>query len=155
MAHSRLNKIFQKMKERCYDKNNNRYYRYGGRGITICDEWLNKELSGFTNCTKGWLAFKDWALTHGYQEGLTIDRLDYNKGYSPTNCRWVTPEEQANNRSSNHLIVYKGETHNLSTWCKLLGLNYDRVERRLNKCKWSVEKAFETELVPAGKRRFI
>lgn len=155
MSRSRLNSIYQKMKERCYNTKCNRYYCYGGRGITICDEWNNNELSGKTNCTKGWLAFKFWAFSHGYQEGLTIDRIDCNKGYSPENCRWITYKEQANNRRSNHLITYKGVTHNLSTWCELLNLNYDRVERRLNKCHWSVEKAFETDFIPPNKRRFI
>lgn len=145
MSHSRLNKIYQKMKERCYDVNNNRYNIYGGRGIKICDEWINKELTGIRNQTKGYLAFKVWALSNGYREDLTIDRIDNDKGYSPDNCRWVTPKEQSNNRRSNHLILYKGESHNLKTWCEMLNLNYDRTERRINKLHWSVEKAFETE----------
>ncbi len=110
----------------------------------VCKEWLDPERI-CRNCTKGWIAFKEWALSHGYADNLTIDRIDVNKGYSPENCRWVTNKEQCNNRRSNHLVTYKGVTRNLTEWCEELGLNYYRIERRLNKCHWSIEKAFETE----------
>lgn len=148
-TYKRLNRIFSCMKRRCYDAKNPSFNNYGARHITICKEWYTP------GSHKGWLAFKSWAFSHGYQEGLTIDRIDNDKGYSPANCRWITYKEQANNRRSNHLITYKGETHNLSTWCELLNLNYDRIERRLNKCHWSVEKSFETDFVPPDKRRFV
>lgn len=145
-SNRRLHRIYMHMKERCYDTKNNRYKNYGARGITVCDEWLNKErVPQDKKTSKGWLAFKKWAMSHGYTDELTIDRIDVNKGYSPDNCRWVTNKEQCNNRRSNHLVTYKGETRNLTEWCEILGLNYDRVERRINKCKWSVDKAFKTE----------
>ena len=75
------------MKERCYNYSAINYKNYGGRGITICTEWLHD-----------FKAFRDWALSHGYQEGLSIDRIDNDKGYSPDNCRWATAKEQRHNR---------------------------------------------------------
>lgn len=75
------------MKIRCYDDKCKDYKHYGGRGITVCDEWLN-----------GFQAFYDWAMSHGYADNLSIDRIDNEKGYSPDNCRWVTASEQNKNR---------------------------------------------------------
>lgn len=139
----RLRKIYSHIKSRCYNPKDNRYSIYGARGITVCKEWLNTER--VVRTTKGWLSFKSWALSNGYADNLSIDRIDVNKGYSPDNCRWVSSKVQGNNRRSNHLITYKGEVHNLKEWCEILGLDYDRTERRINKCHWSIEKSFETE----------
>lgn len=131
---NRLYSIYQGMTKRCYYPDNQNYKYYGGKGIVICNEWK----SDFS-------AFKKWALENGYQDNLTIDRINTNGNYEPSNCRWVSMKEQCNNRTSNHLITYKGKTQNLKQWCIELNLNYGIMESRINRYKWSVEKAFETK----------
>ena len=144
--YNRLNTIYHAMINRCYNPKNNRYERYGGRGITVCDEWLdNKIIILGRRISKGWLAFKEWALSHGYEDGLSIDRIDNSMGYSPDNCRWATPREQSNNRHTNVLVTYKGKTKTLPQWCEELNLNYCTVSQRIRVLHWSVEKAFETK----------
>ncbi len=86
-THTRLYRIWNCMKNRCYRKSYHAYNHYGGRGITVCDEWLND-----------FQAFHDWAIANGYNDGLSIDRIDVDKGYSPHNCRWVTMAEQNKNK---------------------------------------------------------
>ena len=143
----RLTIIHSGMKNRCYNTNYKWYKNYGGRGITVCDEWLDSKrvnLSHRNNSTKGFLAFKKWALSNGYKDNLTLDRIDNTKGYSPENCRWVTPKVQCNNRRNNLLVEYQGETKTLHLWCDELQLNYAKVFQRLHKLHWSVERAFET-----------
>ena len=108
-----LSHVYNAMKQRCYDPNNKSYTDWGGRGITICDEWLNNKRS-----------FVDWALSHGYKPGLTIDRIDNNGAYCPDNCRWVDRTVQANNRRSNLYVTVNGITHTLADWARLLNVRY-------------------------------
>lgn len=147
---SKLNLVYHGMKNRCYNPHVKSYPHYGGRGITICDEWNNPEKS-YTHYgiySKGWKAFEEWALSNGYKEGLTIDRIDNNKGYSPENCRWVDKKTQSNNRNFCRLITYKSKTQTLKQWCEELNINYKVVHKRLTICKWTVEQAFETKENP-------
>lgn len=99
---TRLYGIWENMRARCGNKKNPNYKDYGGRGITVCDEW-----SEYT-------AFKNWALKNGYNPSLTIDRIDVNGNYCPENCRWATQKEQCRNTRFNHLLTYNGETKTLA-----------------------------------------
>ena len=117
---SRLSQIFNAMKSRCYNQNNKQYKDYGGRGICLCDEWNDRKKIGIE--TKGYIYFKNWAIENGYEENLTIDRIDVNKDYSPENCRWVTLKEHANNKTNNHYVTYKGKTQSLKKWSEELPL---------------------------------
>ena len=118
---------------RCYNPNTTRYSDYGGRGITVCDEWR-----------EDFKKFLEWSAKNGYSENLTIDRIDNNKGYSPDNCRWTTRLIQANNKRNNHRITYNKETHTLSEWSRILNIDYKKLYNRLFTLNWNVERAFST-----------
>ena len=147
-THSRLSEIFRTMKKRCYYIKHNQYKNYGGRGIRICDEWNDRQIIKISGIhyTKGYLAFKKWALENGYADNLTIDRIDNNGNYEPSNCRWVTKKEQANNRRTNKYISYKGKTQSLTKWCEELGLPYNTIKSRISISKWDCKRAFETPI---------
>ena len=115
-SNSKLYFIWRGMKERCFNIKNKRYKIYGGRGIKVCDEWIDKE-NGSTN-------FINWALNNGYQEKLSIDRIDVNGNYCPENCRWVTMKEQANNTRVNIYKEYNGVIKTLSEWSDYIGVKY-------------------------------
>ncbi len=119
---SRLYGIWQKMKDRCLNENVPCYDRYGGRGITICDEWKDD-----------FEAFFKWAVDNGYSEDLTIDRKDNNKGYFPDNCRWATNKEQARNRRSNIVVAYQGKEMTLIEASEKSGLPYSALNARWNR----------------------
>lgn len=129
---TRLYSIYYKMKERTINEHDTAYQYYGGRGIKVCDEWIND-----------FKAFYEWAIDNGYKDGLTIDRIDTNGNYEPSNCRWSTRKEQANNRRTNKNISYNGETHNLKQWSEKLGINYGTLKARINRYHWTIERAFK------------
>jgi hypothetical protein len=133
--HTRLYEIWCGMKQRCYNKNSSHYPRWGGRGITVCSEWL----VDFNN-------FKHWAERNGYASDLTIDRIDNNGNYCPENCRWASVQEQNNNQRTNRLVTFQGKTQNLKQWSKELGINYGTLLSRLDKSHWSIEKAFTAKV---------
>lgn len=128
---TRLYHIYKSMKNRTTNPNYKEYKYYGGRGIKICDEWLND-----------FEKFYDWSVSNGYKDDLTIDRIDVNGNYSPCNCRWVTMKEQQNNRRNNHIITYHGETHTVKQWAEKLEINYNTLLSRINRYHWTIERAF-------------
>lgn len=134
-SHTRLYRIWTDIKCRCYRKVENSYCYYGGRGITVCDEWL-----------QDFQAFYDWAMTNGYADNLTIDRINNDKGYSPDNCRWVTMKEQTNNRQSNHLITYEGKTQTIAQWAEELNIKQNTLLYRIRR-GWSIEEALTKEVM--------
>lgn len=123
------------MKERCYNEKNNSYKDYGGRGIKICEDWLND-----------FAKFYDWSNENGYKEGLSIDRIDVNGNYTPENCRWADWEEQENNRRDNIHINVNGKDFTISQLARLIKSSPSSVAWRL-KHGWSaddiINKPFE------------
>lgn len=130
MSKTRLYREWAGIKARCYYKSQAGYKSYGARGIRMCDEWLNS-----------FEAFAEWALSNGYRDDLTIERIDNGKDYTPDNCKWISLGDQANNRRSNIRITYNGETRNLSEWCKIYGRDYRFVHNRIRKSGWDFERA--------------
>lgn len=124
MHDSRIYNIYICMKERCYNSKATSYMDYGGRGIKVCDEWLG--INGFTN-------FVNWAFSNGYDDNLTIDRINVNDDYKPSNCRWVTRKIQNNNTRKNRIIEYNGESHSVSRWAEITGIKRSTLATRLNK----------------------
>ena len=131
---TRLYHIWDNMKRRCNNPQRPDFFRYGGRGITLCSEWFE------------FRPFYDWAMANGYSGELQLDRADNNKGYSPDNCRWVTGKANCRNKKTNRFITYNGETKTLKDWSEILGINYRTLRKRLGKCGWSIEKAFTTPI---------
>lgn len=131
----KLYRIYAHMKERCYSENSQDYEYYGGRGIKICDEWL----LDFEN-------FYQWAINSGYTEGLTIDRIDVNGNYEPSNCRWTTMKKQNNNKRSNIIIEFDGKAHTLKEWSEILGIKYNTLYTRVVMRGWTIEKAFTSKV---------
>ena len=117
------------MKARCRNPNECSYSNYGGRGIRVCQEWQNAD------------SFMNWALKNGYKDTLTIERIDVDGDYEPSNCKWATLKEQARNKRNNFNVTYLGRTQPLAAWCEELNLKYNTVYMRL-KHNWSVEEAF-------------
>lgn len=126
-SNTRLYGIWVGMKTRCLNPNDKKFSSYGGRGITICEEWKDD-----------FPAFAKWSLENGYNETLTIDRINSEKGYSPENCRWVDQMVQQNNRRNNHRITFNGRCLTIKEWTRVTGLKDTTIHERLKK-GWSVE----------------
>lgn len=125
------------MRKRCYKPNSNCFKNYGGRGITVCDEWMGKD---------GQKNFYKWAIENGYRKGMSIDRIDNNGNYTPENCRWATPKTQAYNRSTNSYITIHGKTQTVSEWADEIGISRGAMQNRL-RYGWSEDKLLEPQQV--------
>lgn len=132
LSNSKLYKVWGGIKERCLNKNNKSYKNYGGRGITVCKEWLDDFMS-----------FYQWAIINGYKNNLSIDRIDVNGNYEPSNCRWITQKQQCNNTRVNVTIIFNNEIHTLSQWAEITGISYSALRHRIQR-NWTVEKALTT-----------
>lgn len=143
-TNSRLFPIWQSMKQRCENPNCQAYANYGGRGIKVCDEW-NEDFQ----------QFESWSIANGYDENApkgqcTIERIDVNGNYEPSNCRWATMAEQGCNRRSCVFVEYNGERKTLAEWSRITGLTHATIRGRLLR-GWDVESAFTTP--PKRKKR--
>lgn len=130
-CNEKLYRVWASMKQRCTNVNDKRYHRYGGRGISFCDEW------------KDYSAFSDWAKNNGYSDGLCLDRINNDGNYEPNNCRWVTNKENCNNMSRNVLIQYEGRVLTVSEAADKYGIPYKRLLYRI-RAGWPIEKAIRT-----------
>lgn len=137
MTKTRLHNIWLCMKSRCNDETNNRFYRYGGRGISVCPEWENS----FEN-------FRDWALSSGYSDSKSIDRIDNDGNYCPENCTWSDAKTQARNRRTSH--IEHGKT--LAEWSEILGMDYDLLQRRITTEGLTLEQAVTKPVRKLGDR---
>lgn len=135
---NRLYRIWANMKSRCYNPKASRFEHYGGKGVIVCEEWRNS-----------FQAFHDWAMSHGYADNLSIDRIDVNGNYEPGNCRWEQPKGQSNSLSVNRKITFNGITKTLAEWAAITGINRRTIAARLDLHGWSVERALT---VPVGKK---
>lgn len=137
-THTRLFNVWQCMIARCYNANRSNYKNYGGRGITVCDEWKND----FMN-------FYNWAMQNGYDETAlrgkcTIDRINNDGNYEPDNCRWVTLKSQCSNRRTNKFVTYNGVTKTIKQWSYECDIPYTTLYHRVVTAKWDIEKALTT-----------
>ena len=141
MSHQRLHNIWLTMRQRCSKPNCSGWSKYGAKGIRVCDEWEHS-----------FECFRDWAYAHGYDDTLTIDRIDPKGNYEPGNCRWVTQKVHQNNRSNNVKLTYQGETHSLVEWSEIRNIPwhilYDRHHRG-----WDVNRIFEQPIRKRGNKK--
>ena len=122
-SNKRLYGVYFAMLDRCYNQKNKRWIDYGGRGIKVCDEWLGEN---------GYDIFAEWALANGYDVNAkhgecTIDRINCNGNYEPSNCEWRTNKQQQNNRRDNVVLEYNGEKHTMMEWSEILKIPYSTI----------------------------
>lgn len=132
---TRLYNIWANIKQRCNNPNATGYSTYGGRGISMCDEWSNS-----------FEAFYEWAMANGYRDDLSIDRIDCNGNYEPENCRWATQKQQCNNLRKNRRLEYNGEVHTVSEWAEIVGIKPRTLHCRIFRYGWDIERAFTTKV---------
>jgi hypothetical protein len=138
----KLYMVWCSMKQRCHNPKNKDFKSYGGRGISVCKEWIND-----------YAAFSRWARANGYIESVYIDRISNNGNYSPDNCRWITNKENCNNTRKNNFLTHNGKTHSLTEWSEITGLSRLTISARINEYGWDVERAL-TEKAKKGKNQF-
>ena len=119
--------VWNGMKQRCNNPSVKGYRYYGAKGVKVCEEWGQ------------FVPFRDWAMSNGYEEGLTLDRIDSDGDYCPSNCRWIPNSEQQRNKSNNVLLTLNGETHCASEWSEILGINYKTIMTRVSR-GWCAER---------------
>lgn len=132
-SHTKLYNVWCSMRRRCFDKKNKDYRYYGAKGISVCEDWI-----GFDGADN----FCKWAHENGYEEGLTIDRIDSSGNYCPNNCRWVPMSVQNHNHSKPINITYGEMTMNISEWARFLKIPKPTLVKRIQILKWPVEEAF-------------
>ena len=141
LCHHPIYFLWQGIKDRCLNSNDDGYHNYGGRGITVCKAWLD------------FVTFYEWASTHGYQKDLTIERIDVNGNYEPDNCRFATRKEQSMNKRNSWLIPWRGERKHVEEWAEITGINKITIRQRIRRYGWSIDKALTTPPLPVGRHQ--
>lgn len=136
---NRFYRIWAKMRNRCNNPNESTFKYYGGKGIKVCERWADFSL--FFNDMNP--SYEEHVKKYG-EKNTTLDRIDNSKDYEPNNCRWATRSVQSNNKSTNKIIEYNGESHNLTEWSKILGIARDVLQWRIYRGNWSIEKTLTT-----------
>lgn len=129
LSSTKLYNVWRGILTRCFNENNAAYKHYGGRGISVCDEWRDS-----------FVAFYHWAISTGWKDGLSIDRVNNDAGYYPENCRWVAQKKQCNNRRTTRYVQIDNITKPLAEWCEMYGKKYKTVCNRLYS-GWTPEEA--------------
>lgn len=138
---TRLYRIWAGVKRRCNNPHMKAYPAYGGRGISVCEQWNE------------YVPFKEWAIANGYSDSLTLDRIDSDGNYEPDNCRWITMQEQAHNRRYKFCVTYHGVTKPLFEWAEEIGKSYRVLYNRITCYGYTVERAFEEPIIPRKSHR--
>lgn len=133
-THKKLTWVHTAIKQRCLNSSSKDYPHYGGRGIRICEEWINVK------------EFCDWAVSTGYKDGLTIERKDVNGDYRPENCTWISNDFQVRNRTMSKIYEYNGLKGDARFWSEYSGIKYNTLRGRLHNYGWSIEKAINTPI---------
>lgn len=137
LCNTRLYSVWRTMFQRTTNRKHKEYKNYGARGVHVCDEW------------KDFSKFAEWSFNNGYEDSLSIDRINFNGDYCPSNCRWATMKQQQRNRRNNRVIEYNGERRCLSEWAELLGFTHKELSYRLGK-GWPLDRAFTEPLKQKG-----
>jgi len=124
-THTRIYQIWLGMKKRCLNPKTKHYKNYGGRGIKICNEWLDK--------STGFMTFYNWSMQNNYKDHLSIDRINNDGNYEPGNCKWSTNIEQAKNKRTSHYLTFKGQTKIIMDWSHYIGINEAIIRGRIKK----------------------
>lgn len=138
-SNTKLYRIYYGMKERCYNSKNKEYKNYGGRGIIVCDEWKNN-----------FILFYNWSVENGYKDGLQLDREDNSGNYEPSNCRWVTPLVNSNNKRTCIYYTYGDKTLSINGWSRELGINKNTLWRYLRVKNYTIEYIIKTYINEGG-----
>jgi hypothetical protein len=128
-AGTRLHTIWINMRNRCQQPSSSRFACYGGRGIRVCDDWQDFE------------TFRKWATASGYKEGLSIERVDVDGNYEPSNCAWIEPHQQRHNKQNSRKLTWNGKTLAPRQWAEELGISYEAIQLRVSR-GWDTERIF-------------
>lgn len=139
MSNTRIYSIYKSIKRRCFNENSENYASYGGRGISVCNEWCDRE-NGFVN-------FYNWAMANGYSDELTIERIDVNGNYEPSNCTWIPNHEQAFNKRN---TIYSKDGKSVAKMAREKGTVSPAIARERYKKGWELEDALNIPVLKKG-----